>query len=261
MTPRRAMLVLAAVLLVVAVFRPTLGGAPAVTRIAGALEPSIFLIVDRSAAMAPHLPAVRDDIDAVIDRYPDARFAMITFDARPALDWPLSADSWSLRPVVSAMSAYPAGAESTTNSGAASTVLRYQLISAVQQFPKAPNLVFYFGAGAPDSTVPQRAFQVPENAVAGGAVIGYGTGATPVLQPVAGQLGVPYRERTDLQSVDEAVPAAVESGQGSENAKTAVGFELYWGMAGVAALLILVELYRALRQLRRTRLDRIVVGR
>ena len=72
---------------------------------------------------------------------------------------------------------------------------------------------------------------------------------------------MPYRERTDLQSVDEAVPAAVESGQGSENAKTAVGFELYWGMAGVAALLILVELYRALRQLRRTRLDRIVVGR
>lgn len=39
------------------------------------------------------------------------------------------------------------------------------------------------------------------------------------------------------------------------------GFELYWAPAGGAVLLILFELYHALRDLRRTRLDRIAVGR
>ena len=35
-----------------------------------------------------------------------------------------------------------------TNAGAANTVLRYQLIGAAQQYPRARNLVFYLGAGA-----------------------------------------------------------------------------------------------------------------
>lgn len=262
MTLRRSGLALAAVLLLIAVFRPTVGGGEQpLTRVAGDFEPSIFLIVDRSAAMAPHLAVARDDINAVIDRYPDARFSMISFDARPALDWPLSADSWSLRPVISAVSAYPATADSMTNAGAASTVLRYQLISAVQQFPKARNLVFYFGAGAPDSTAPQREFRVPENAVDGGAVLGYGVGGAPVLPSVAEQLGVPYRERTGIGSVDDVIPDAAETRQVPEKGSAAAGFELYWALSGIAAVLILVELFHALRHLRRTRLDRIAVGR
>ncbi|MCF6389900.1 hypothetical protein L2K20_23250 [Mycobacterium sp. MBM] len=262
MTLRRSGLVLAAVLLLIAVLRPTIGGnEPSVTRIAGELEPSVFLIVDRSAAMAPHLAVARDDMATVIDRYPDARFSVISFDARPALDWPLSADSWSLRALIAALSAYPANAEVMTNAGAASTVLRYQLIGAVQRYPKAPNLVFYFGAGAPDSAAPQREFQVPAGAVDGGAVFGYGAGGTPGLQAVADQLGVTYRPRADIASVDQAVPDAGEAGQRVENGGPAQGFELYWVLGGVAAVLVLIEFYHALRHLRRTRLDRVAMRR
>lgn len=261
MTLRRSALVLAAVLLLIAVFRPTLGSEPSVTRIAGEGEPNIFLIVDRSSEMSSRMALARDDIGAVIERYPDARFSMITFDARPSLDWPLSADSWSLRPIIAAADPFPRGAEVMTNVGAASTVLRYQLISALQQFPKAQNLVFYFGAGAPDSTVPQREFQIPGNAVDGGAVFGYGARGAPTLQSVADRLGVDYVPRERVQSVVEAIPQATAAEQEIDNASAPAGFELYWVLSGVAALLILVEFYHALRHLRRTRLDRIAVGR
>lgn len=262
MTLRRSGLALAAILLLIAMFRPTLGGDDAaVTRIAGEREPNIFLIVDRSADMFSRTALAREDINAVIDRYPDARFAMISFDARPSLDWPLSADSWSLRPVIAAADSYPRGADVMTNAGAASTVLRYQLIGALQQYPRAPNLVFYFGTGAPDSTVPQREFQIPENAVDGGAVFGYGSEAAPVLQPVADQIGVDYVQREQIPSVAELIPDADEAEQTTDSASVKSGFELYWVLAGVAALLILVELYHALRHLRRTRLDRIAVDR
>ena len=262
MTLRRSGLVVAAVLLLIAMFRPTLGdGEPAVTRIAGEREPSVFLIVDRSAEMSAHMALARADVNAVIDRYPDARFSLITFDARPSLDWPLSADSWSLRPIIAAADPYPRGVDVVTNAGAASTVLRYQLIGALQQFPKAENLVFYFGAGATDSTVPQREFQIPENAVGGGAVFGYGPGGAPVLQAVADQLGVDYLQREQIQAVAEVIPEAADVEPTPENDPASSGFELYWALAGIAALLILAELYHALRHLRRTRLDRIAVGR
>lgn len=262
MTLRRSGLVVAAVLLLIAMFRPALGdGEPSVTRIAGEREPNVFLILDRSAEMSAHMALAHADVNAVIDRYPDARFSLITFDARPSLDWPLSADSWSLRPIIAAADPYPRGAEVMTNAGAASTVLRYQLIGALQQFPKAENLVFYFGAGATDSAVPQREFQIPENAVDGGAVFGYRPDGAPVLQAVADQLDVDRLEREQTRSVADAIPDPADVEPAPENASASAGFELYWVLAGIAAVLILAELYHALRHLRRTRLDRMAVGR
>lgn len=249
---RRYALMVAAALLLVAVWRPVLGGAePSVTRIAGEREPNVFLIVDRSAAMPA---SARSDIDAVLDRYPGARFAVISFDARPSLDWPLSADSWSLRPILDAPAPAAPGADAGTNVGAASNVLRYQLIGAVQQFPKAQNLVYYFGAGAPDSTAPQREFRIPEGAVDGGAVFGYDEAGAPRLRAVADQIGVPYL-------LDGEPPEATPAAEVPEPASATSGFEVYWALAIAAALLILFELYHALRDLRRTRLDRIEVGR
>lgn len=255
-------LVVAAILLLAAAARPVLGGGePAVTAIAGDRQPNIFLLVDRSADMAAAGTEVRADIDRVLDRHPDARFAVITFDARPSLDWPLSADSWSLRPILDAATPYARAADSMTNAGAAGNVLRYQLIGAAQQYPKARNLVFYFGAGAPESTVPQREFRLPEGAVDGGAVFGYGSAAEARLRAVAEEIGVSYvpgdRDATPEESAGEDAPAA----QPDEALAAPSGFELYGVLAGVAGLLLLFELYRALRHLRRTRLDRIEVGR
>ena len=71
----------------------------ATVRVAGDGDPNVFLVVDRSADMRVEdlaggrvrMAGARDDIAALIDRYPDARFAVIAFASRPSLDWPLSA--------------------------------------------------------------------------------------------------------------------------------------------------------------------------
>lgn len=251
---RRYLPLIAAALLLVAVLRPAIGDtAPGLTTIAGEREPSVFLIVDRSVA-----GTAQADIAAVVERHPGARFALIGFDDRASLDWPLSADAWTLQPIIAAMA--PQADETTANAGAANTVLRYQLISAVQQFPKAQNLVYYFGSGAPNSTVPQREFQVPDDAVDGGAVVGYGPAGAARLRAVADQIGVEYLQRERTPALDEAIADAGERSS-AETAPAGRGLELYWVLSGPAAVIILLELYRALGRLRRIHFDRIAVGR
>jgi hypothetical protein len=271
----------AALLLLVAAARPVIGSDDqGVVRAAGDGDPNVFIVVDRSADMRvgdlaggrERIAGARDDISALIDRYPDARFAVISFASRPSLDWPLSADTWSLRPVTSAMTPYASApdAVSQTNVGAAGNVLRYQLIGARQQFPRAHNLVFYLGAGAAETQVPQRQFELPEGAVDGGAVLGYGSaegGPIPgtdvarssigeqALRGVADQIGVPYVPR------DGTAPlAGVLQDQGTvigpppPVAAPAGRTELYWAPAIGAAILVLIELYLVLLEFRRTRL-------
>ncbi|CDP87450.1 hypothetical protein BN975_03394 [Mycolicibacterium farcinogenes] len=251
---RWSALTTAGLLLVVAALGPVAGSArDAVPRPAGDRDPNVFVLLDRSADMAGSpIAAARDDIAALIERYPQARVALISFTDRPAVDWPLSADTWSLRPVAAAMNAAAATGDSPdANVGAAASVLRYQLISAMQQFPRAQNLVFYFGAGAPESQAPQREFQLPENAVDGGAVLGYGSGGAQALRGVAGQIGVPFVPRDDAAPLAEVLPAGQDRAQEAAAEPVTTTVELYWVFAAVAALLIVVELYLVLREFRR----------
>ncbi|BBW99707.1 peptidase [Mycolicibacterium moriokaense] len=269
----------AALLLVFAAMRVVITeGDESAPRSAGDTEPTVFLVVDRSPNMAvedidghSRMELARDDIEALIDRYPRARFAVIGFSSAPSLEWPLSADTWSLRPIAQTIDlyAYRQDGVTQTNAGAASTVLRYQLISAVQQYPRATTLVFYLGAGAPESSLPAREFALPADSVDGGAVLGYGTSAggripgsdiarSPVdevtLRTVADQLGVPYIARSggalptaELPEAGGATePTAVVASAGSHT-------ETYWLPALGAAVLILIELYLVLRDVRRSR--------
>ncbi|BBX89465.1 hypothetical protein H5U98_30860 [Mycolicibacterium boenickei] len=255
---RWSALTTAGLLLLVSALGPVAGGnRDTVPRPAGDREPNIFVLLDRSPDMAaqdtdgrPPIAAARDDITALIERYPQARFALIGFADRPSVDWPLSADTWSLRPLVAATNARPAAPDA--NVGAAANVLRYQLISAVQQFPRARNLVFYLGAGAPESQAPQREFQLPEDAVDGGAVLGYDDAGAQTLRGVADQIGVPFVSRTDGAPLAEALPGDGTTSQAPPAVPTATAVELYWVFSAVAALLILVELYLVLRDFRRT---------
>lgn len=247
----------AGLFLLAAALGPVAGGTKdTVPRPAGDRDPNIFLILDRAPEMSQRdsdgrsrMAAARDDIAALIESHPDARFAVIGFADRPSVDWPLSADTWSLRPVVEAMNPYPVAPD--TNVGAAASVLRYQLISAVQQFPRAQNLVFYLGAGAPESRAPQREFQLPEGAVDGGAVLAYGNPGAEALRGVAEQIGVPFVPRADATPLSVASPATGSPDEVSAVSRDRTGFELYWLFAGAAAVLILVELYLVLREFRR----------
>ncbi len=261
---------LAAVLLVIAAVRPVIAGEDqAEAVIAGGNDPNVFLVVDRSPDMSirdidgqARMALARNDIAALIDRYPDARFAVIGFASAASLDWPLSADTWSLRPVLSAVSPYAAGPDALTqtNVGAASTLLRYQLIAAAQQYRRAPNLVFYLGAGAPESEIPAKQFDLPTGSVDGGAVLGYGADAG-ALQLVADQIGVPLIPRDDIVPLTTVLPDDDRSSAAAAPVMTAGGTETYWLPALGAAVLILMELYLTLRDFRRSRLTGLDVPR
>ncbi|MFN3005439.1 vWA domain-containing protein [Mycolicibacterium wolinskyi] len=250
----------AGLLLLLAAARPTIGSdEQAAARAAGDREPNVFVVLDRSADMSvrdvdgrTRMAAAHDDIAALIDRYPDARFSVLGFTSRPSVDWPLSADTWSLRPLLAAMTP-EAAPDELTNVGAAGTVLRYQLISARQQFPRAQNLVFYLGAGAVGSEAPQRRFELQENAVDGGAVLNYGRTEVAALRGVADQIGVPYVLRSDTAPLAEVLPDDEGTTRAADATTVAARLELYWIFAGLAAILILIELYLTLREFRRIR--------
>ena len=262
----------AALLLFVAAARPVIEPADPASRVADRDAPNVFLVLDRSPDMrvadypdgASRMSVAREDALRLVDRYPGARVALISFAARPVLEWPLSADTWSLRPLAATVEPYAPTPDdvSQANAGAAGNMLRYQLISARQQYPRAKTLVFYLGSGTPGSEQPPRDFNLPSGAVDGGAVLGYGAGGQPgepALRRVADQIGVPFVPRTDAESVlVPAEPAGAAPGPTAPT-KAAGRTELYWAPALLAAALVLVELYLVLREFRRTRLVHVEV--
>lgn len=258
-------LTLAVVLLLIAAARPAIGHGEQEAGVSRSdtAAPSVFLIVDRSADTSvtdyghgrPRLAGIRDDVDALIDRYPSARIALITFASRPSLEWPLSEDSWSLKPVAAGLA--PSSPDAgDVNAAAAANILRYQLIAAGQRHPGAPNLVFYFGAGAPGSGAPQGEFDPVPGSVDGGAVLGYGAARNePGLRQLAEQLGVPYVPRDGIRPVTEVIPGLDDTAPDGAAAppRTPHSTDLYWLFALAAAVLLLFESYLALRELRARR--------
>ena len=264
-------LTIAALLLVIAAARPgfTAGGQQAGATESTTANVNVFLVVDRSLDSSvqdygdgmARMSGMRNDIAALLDHYPHSRFGLITFDSRPSLDWPLSDDVWSLKAVIAGLEPDSDGADVA----AARNVLRYQLISAAQQYPRSRNLVFYLGSGAGGSQVPQGEFDLDTGSVDGGAVLGYGTptGGPPVdapinepaLQRIAGQLGVQYVHRSADRPVTQEA-SAVDAGnhRGGVASSADSRTELYWLFAVLAAGVLLVEMCLTVRDFRRYRL-------
>jgi hypothetical protein len=228
---------------------------------------NVFLIVDRSVDSGvkdygigePRIAGIRDDIAALVEQYPAARYALVTFASRAALDWPLSEDVWSLRPVVAALSSQQSGLDAgfDVNAAAAGNVLRYQLIQATQQYPGSRNVVLYFGSGAPGSRAPQGDFDLTRGSVNGGAVLGYGRADAideAELWQVARQLDVPYVHRDAGQPFHPDLPDTPD-GTGIR-AEAVERIELYWLPALLAAGLLLTEIYLSVREFRRGRIAR-----
>ena len=228
---------------------------------------NVFLIVDRSVATnvkdygtgESRIAGMCDDITALIKHYPAARYALVSFASRAALDWPVSEDVWSLRPAIAALSLRQVGPDAgfDVDAAAAGNVLRYQLIQAAQQYPGSRNVVLYFGSGAPGSHAPQGDFDLTQRSVDGGAVLGYGrTDAIDEgeLRQIARQLGVPYVHRDTGQPFQ---PDLLDTPDGAGNrVEAAERIELYWLPALFAGGLLLTEIYLSVREFRRGRIAR-----
>ncbi|MBO0679910.1 hypothetical protein JRC04_20775 [Mycolicibacterium sp. S2-37] len=247
---RWAAMSFAVVLLLLATTRPALvSGDTAAAQGAGA-DTNVFLVIDRTVD-------ARADIDTLIERYPAARFGVITF-APPTLVWPLSADLWSLPSEVAGLVPTAAGDPAQADAAAAGNILRYQLIQAEQQYPGSANLVVYAGAGAPGSQAAPRDLDVVAATVDGGIVLGHpadGVVNEAGLRAIAAELGVPYANREgggalpDLEVRDAADTAA-------EPTPAVARTEVYWLLALIAAALLLAEIWTSVRELRHSRVAR-----
>jgi hypothetical protein len=88
-------------------------------------------------------------------------------------------------------------------------------------------------------------------------VLGYGTSVDEAaLRGVADQLGVPYVARPDAAPLSAELPDGATDAPTTARASTETGIETYWLPAVGAAILILIELYLVLRDLRRNRVVR-----
>jgi Ca-activated chloride channel homolog len=297
----------AGLLLVLAAARPGLepsdnaaraDNKPSATR---SVDANVFFVVDRSVDSRvedyidgkSRMSGIRDDMAALVDQFPRARFSVISFASKAKMEWPLSDDVWSLKPRVEGMSPYTdvsADAMFTVNAAAANDLLRDKLAAASRLYPDSKNLVFYFGEGAGGSQASQGSFDLPSGSVAGGAVLGYGTPAGgPIrqayvngdlvfmgdpqtngpaisriddkeLKAVAGELGVPYFHR-DGSPITPVIPAVDLTSESSADSPVVASIavertELYWVFTGIAAVLLLVEVYLTLLEFRRNRLPR-----
>jgi Ca-activated chloride channel homolog len=295
---RWSALAAAMLLLVIAAARPAFGSPRDVAADGGV---NVFFVVDRSVSSRvedfgdgkSRMAGMRRDMAALIDKYPDARFAVIAFASTSDLDWPLSQDVWSLKPKISGLSAYAASnpdALFDVNAAAGADVLRYELQQAADQFPAAKNLVFYLGSGAAGSRVPQGKFDVAGERISGGAVLGYGTPAggpvpgevrdgrlsyltapgsdTPLqagfdearLRDIAGQLKLPYIHRDSGEPLGAALPAPTANASSTPSPEGDY-VELYWIFAIAAGVFILPEIFLSIRHYRRNRVVRQEVDR
>ncbi|WEK61610.1 MAG: VWA domain-containing protein [Candidatus Microbacterium colombiense] len=264
-----------------------------------ATDTDIVLVVDTTASIVaedwdgdrPRLDGVRADVQAIVQQYPGARFALLTFDAAAELRMPLTTDTTAvmgslevLRPEVTSLSR-------GSSIGIAAPLLAETLKSAAESSPERSRMVFYFGDGEQTVDSPPESFSASTKYTDSGAVFGYGTaeggpmrittggvagggsdyieyeGSDALstidetnLKLVAGQLDVEYQHRTaDAAPTLPDAPSTTTSY--TESGTTGKVTELYWIAALVIVALLGFELTRAtmliarLRQLRAPRPD------
>ncbi|MFJ6533376.1 VWA domain-containing protein [Microbacterium sp. NPDC091662] len=264
-------------------------------------DTDIVLVVDTTASIVaedwgddePRLDGIREDVRALVDEYPGARFALITSDAAAELRMPLTTDTTALMGSLEVLRPEVTSQSRGSSIGIAAPLLSETLASAAESSPDRSRMVFYFGDGEQTADTPPESFASSAKYTDSGAVFGYGTaGGGPMrittggiseqdggyiqyqgadalsvidesnLEAIADQLGVEYAHRTaDAAPVLPEAPSMTTDYADSGEVGNVI--ELYW-VAALAALAILgVELARAallIARLRRLRAPRRRVG-
>lgn len=272
----RVLLVLACAALLL---RPGIPGGSTLTL---ATDTDVVIVVDTTSSIVAEdwgdgerrLDGVRADVDALVDAYPGARFALITFDASAQLRLPLTTDATALTTSMSVLQPEVTAQSRGSSIGIAHDLLAETLAGAAELSPERARLVFYFGDGEQTASGEPESFAASAPYVVGGAVFGYGTSSggpmrlttggldasreyiqldgeralsvidEAALETIAGQLGVPYQHRTADTPPD--FPPAPTTTTAYDDART-VGsiIDLSWIVALVVAVLLAFELARA----------------
>lgn len=262
-----------------------------------ATDTDIVLVVDTTASIVaedwgdgePRLDGIRDDVRALVEEYPGARFALITSDAAAQLRMPLTTDTTALMSSLEVLRPEVTSQSRGSSIGIAAPLLSETLASAAESSPDRSRMVFYFGDGEQTVDTPPESFRSSEKYTDSGAVFGYGTAeggpmrittggvsdqgggyiqyqgtdALSVLdeanlEAIADELDVEYARRTaDAAPVlPEATSTTTDYTDSGEVGNVA---ELYWIAALVVLGILGVELTRAtvlIARLRRLRAPR-----
>lgn len=279
-----------AVLLPLACLRPGIGSAQAPVV---ETEADVVFLVDTTASMvaedwggAPRMDGVREDIMALSQLHPGARFSLITFAQKAQQQLPFTNDASALQAAVTTMKPEVTRYSKGSSVTAANELLASTLESAREAGPQRLRVVYYLGDGEQTSDEPLDSFSLAEPDVSGGLVLGYGTQeggpmketaggvatASPAyiqdpaggnalsridegnLQQIAGELGIEYQHRKPGEAVRE-VPLESAPAPRSES-DVERSFELYWILAILIFLLLLREawvLVRGITELRNAR--------
>ncbi|KDA05185.1 hypothetical protein DC31_04210 [Microbacterium sp. CH12i] len=248
-----------------------------------ATDTDIIVVVDTTASIAAEdwdgkgqrLEGVRDDVQSIVDEYPGARFALLTFDASAELRLPLTTDTTALISSLEILHPEVTAQSRGSSIGIANKMLAETLANAAESAPDRSRMVFYLGDGEQTVTSDPESFSKSAEYVDGGAVLGYGTtaggpmkittgafggggseyieyeGAQAMsvidednLKTIADELGVDVQLRSaDTELTLPEAPATTKNYTDSGSVGNVI--ELYWVAALVMVLLLGVELARA----------------
>jgi Ca-activated chloride channel family protein len=279
------------VLVLLIALRP---GVPGDGGIEATTDVDVFFVVDTTTSIvaedwngsSPRLDGVRGDVADLVEAYPGATFALLTFDSSAVLRVPLTSDATAIANAAEVLApeitTYSAGSSiSQANDLLASTLQR-----ANDADPDRSRIVYYFGDGEQTSPAPIESFDESASLVSAGFVFGYGTeaggpmrvqtgyydddktddgyvtddsGSSALsvideqnLRTVADELGVEYVHRTAPGDVPIAnAGSSLTRSSSDESARGTT--ELYWIPAAALVLLLAVEAAGALRRLREIR--------
>ncbi|WP_144794029.1 VWA domain-containing protein [Microbacterium paludicola] len=250
-----------------------------------ATDTDIVILLDTTASIVaedwdgdqPRLDGARSDVAAIVDEYPGARFALITFDASAEQRLPLTTDTTALMSSLEILRPEVTSQSRGSSIGIAATMLRETLASAAEASPDRSRMVFYLGDGEQTVSSAPESFADSAGYVDGGAVLGYGTTdggpmritSGPLggdaasgeyieyqgepalsviddtnLQAIAEELGVPFQLR-DAELPVDLPEAPTTTTNYAESGSVGNVIELYWVFALVIVLLLAVELARA----------------
>ncbi|HWS51994.1 MAG TPA: VWA domain-containing protein, partial [Microbacterium sp.] len=275
----RLLLVLACCALVL---RPGIPGGSTQTL---ATDTDIVLVVDTTASIVAEdwdgdetrLTGVREDVQAIVDEYPGARFALISFDAAPELRLPLTTDTTALVSSLEVLRPEVTTQSRGSSIGIANTMLAETLTNAAESSPDRSRMVFYFGDGEQTASTSPESFSTSAQYVDGGTVFGYGTAdGGPMRTTSIGDAGgeyIQYQGENALSTIDEANLQAIAEELGvayqhrsadagiqlpeapsttadySDSGEVGNVIELYWIAAALIALLLAIELAVAVARL------------
>ena len=221
----------------------------------------VYLVVDRTGSMAAEdwaggpdngggtrLDGVRQDLGAIRDAFPAARFSIIALDSAAARELPLTTDIDAVTSWIASLQQEPTTRSNGSSLERALPQLSQDLRSSSENSPEAARLVYIMsdgeatdnGSGASDAAAAGLSWSELGSMVDGGAVLGYGTpeggrmrefevGRTPdpdaqpkyIADPGTGQPAVSVPDASELQTVASGlgVPYLQRTG-GADDAPT-----------------------------------------